>query len=1060
MKYLTSFVAAVFQTGIRSFGYFVGLYAHVFVAFSPLSAQTLTPHRLLEEGRFVQALHRAKEIKAAARDAAASAEADYWLGRCYLALARVDSALVYMKSAFLALAGEQTPLRYEAENYLGLVLAAQRQYEEAWTHIQSVQHWCESEPAQSGDLFPQYWYVRGVWYLRQTIPQYESALAAFQRALDAQKGSVNTLTAQIKSQFGYIHWKSDKYDYERALSFFRQAEQILLKIGGAGNNYLAALYVNIGGCYDDMGYPRTALDSCYEKALRNFLSQDEKHPHLASVYNNTGNAYGALGEYAASVRYLEKAVQLNSGSGTYWNNCGDAYMRKGDWENAAFYFAESLKRHLAANKINAQEIARPYHNLAVIYRQKDSLDKALEYEFKSLPYRKAGGEASLDLARTYLGIGECFMAKKEFQTALRYLDTTLVIQHRVLPTGQHSEIVSAFAEKAKCVAALGDFPAAFTMIDSALWAGGYREGNFSEVIAPLEVLQALEIKGALQLGLYRITREERHVLESEAAYRAAAAAAARFRTTLLENDSKAVVSAQYRAILSGGIDVAYELSRLFPADPRHVQFAFSLAEQGRALLLLEGVHASGARQFGGITDSLLGRERALQRAIADTELKIKMTIAQKTVREPRLAGLKDELFRRQQDFEIFQRSLLADGYAEYYNARYSFELTTPAEVAERLLAPGQALLEYFVGDSSIFIFLVKKDDYRVVEVKKDFPLEEWVQQLRYGIYGYHTASDHTDALRDSCTSTYIESAMALYGKLLAPVDSLLPRRVVIVPDGALGYLPFEALLTGLPVRKDRFHEYPYFGRQIGRERSISYCYSATLLREMSQRRHRQQPAHEFLAYAPFIDGDTTLLASRFIDPSDPANCLPNLNYTKKEAEALHQLLGGKAVIGRSATKAELVREAEQYRIVHLATHGKANDKVGDHSFLAFFEIKDSLENEWLYVREIYNLALNADLVTLSACETGIGEMKRGEGIISLARAFAYAGAKSIVTSLWSVNDASTKDLMVFFYTNLQSGLPKDESLAQAKRQLMAQKPGSAHPYYWAAFVVIGDLTPI
>ncbi len=162
--------------------------------------------------------------------------------------------------------------------------------------------------------------------------------------------------------------------------------------------------------------------------------------------------------------------------------------------------------------------------------------------------------------------------------------------------------------------------------------------------------------------------------------------------------------------------------------------------------------------------------------------------------------------------------------------------------------------------------------------------------------------------------------------------------------------------------------------------------------------------------------------------------------------------------GARATEDQFVKEAGQYRVLHLATHGKANDREGDYSFLAFTEQKDSLENELLYVRDIYNLALNAELVTLSACETGIGKLQKGEGIISLARAFAYAGAGSIVTSLWSVNDEQTKDLMLLFYRELQRGKPKNEALQSAKRQLAAQ-PGS-HPFYWAGFVAIGDMRPL
>ena len=133
--------------------------------------------------------------------------------------------------------------------------------------------------------------------------------------------------------------------------------------------------------------------------------------------------------------------------------------------------------------------------------------------------------------------------------------------------------------------------------------------------------------------------------------------------------------------------------------------------------------------------------------------------------------------------------------------------------------------------------------------------------------------------------------------------------------------------------------------------------------------------------------------------------------------------------------------------------------MGDYSFLAFYELKDSIENEWLYNRELYDLELNADMVVLSACETGIGELQQGEGIISLARGFSYAGAKSIITSLWTVDDEEAPILMNSFYQYLDDGLSKDAALRQAKLDYIQNSP-KPHPYFWASFIPIGDMQPI
>jgi CHAT domain-containing protein len=347
----------------------------------------------------------------------------------------------------------------------------------------------------------------------------------------------------------------------------------------------------------------------------------------------------------------------------------------------------------------------------------------------------------------------------------------------------------------------------------------------------------------------------------------------------------------------------------------------------------------------------------------------------------------------------------------------------------------------------------------VQEVKRDFPLEDWVEGLRQGIYGYYAADKalQTDSLKADARSKYLECAPKLYQKLVAPVAQYLPEKIILVPDGPLGYVPFDALLTSAPEDLNNFKSYPY----LLHKHQFSYTYSATLLREMRDKKHRQEPKNDFLAFAPFYNGDTTLLASRYAYDELMRKDLQPLTYSGPEVAAAAKLMRGEAIIGTAATEERFTSMASDYRIIHLATHGRADNRVGDYAFLAFTEIKDSIENELLYVKDLYNHTLNADLVVLSACETGIGKLQRGEGIISLARAFAYAGAKSIVTSLWSVNNKSTSELMGFFYEELERGKNKDEALRLARlRFLKESSVRNGHPFFWAAFVPIGDMRPV
>ena len=375
------------------------------------------------------------------------------------------------------------------------------------------------------------------------------------------------------------------------------------------------------------------------------------------------------------------------------------------------------------------------------------------------------------------------------------------------------------------------------------------------------------------------------------------------------------------------------------------------------------------------------------------------------------------------------------------------------EVQGDLLQDGQALIQYTVTDSLIFVGLINKHNIFYHHVKKDFPLDQWVADLRSSLTAFHTDPNCANRY-DSLAAAYTSVAQRLYQKLLAPLADSLPERLIIVPDGALGYLPFEVLLTGTPTAAPtRWQEHPY----LLKKHDISYAHSATMLREMTVHPHLHEPTVPFYGFAPRYEGDTALLASLF-KGTDLRKDLQPLPHSGEEVYKAAGMMGGQYFMGVQATEAHFRANASQACILHLATHGRANPKAGDYSFLVFAEQKDSVENEILYARDIYNLQLNADLVTLSACETGIGELQSGEGIISLARAFALAGAKSIVTTLWSVSDAKTKDLMLDFYRNLRKGQRKDAALRQAKLDFLKRNRGAAaHPFYWAGFVGMGDM---
>ncbi len=502
---------------------------------------------------------------------------------------------------------------------------------------------------------------------------------------------------------------------------------------------------------------------------------------------------------------------------------------------------------------------------------------------------------------------------------------------------------------------------------------------------------------------------------------------------------------------------------------------FDIAEKSKATLLFSAVRSNQAIQFSNIPADLRQKEQFWKQQISQLEKQRTDESSKQTLRGDSAAmAVGTRLFRLREDYEALLKTL-ESAYPAYYRLKHD-RATADLPAAQSLLAPGHTLLEYFVGDSSIYAFVLRPDRYQVTEIKRDFPLETLVQQMRDGLSGFYAQKDPHDTLYNHTLRQYITAAQSLYTHLIAPIEAqLADDTLVIVPDGVLGYLPFEALLSGLPPNPGNFGTYPFWLRK----KQISYCYSATLLREMKQKQHKMPPIGNLLAFAPCYKGSEAELRKQFgakPKPRPAASVKPKNSLTARggfeplpasgeEVYRISEAWRGRRFVHREGTVERFRQMAADYHILHLSTHGQANPEVsgGDNSYLVFAaEPTDSGEYELLYVRDLYNFQLNADLVTLSACETGIGELQRGEGVVSLARAFAYAGAKSIVTSLWATNDGATKELMEIFYEELrQPGHSKDAALRAAKLRYLSDFPGEqAHPFFWAAFVPIGDMAPI
>ncbi|MCB0554903.1 MAG: CHAT domain-containing protein [Phaeodactylibacter sp.] len=870
----------------------------------------------------------------------------------------------------------------------------------------------------------------------------------FQKSLDGKKKLYSPESLEVSKVLNNLGvLLSDQGNLEEALWNYKESYRIKRKLYGSRSPEIFSVLLNMGALYmEKLDYKnaRNYFDTCLAIA-QGQPNELIFNQGLGKVYNNMAGIFASRRDYARAISYHEQALahKIAVQGPNHWEvadsyaNLGAVYYEIGNLE-------ESIRMNQMAFDIRLEQLGpehpmtgASYMNFGNIYYLQDRLEQAIEFQEKAIEIlSRAGQENRYLLVNCYYNLSASYEKKGALEQALQTCKQSLSIAR---------EIGGAFSEQAaKSHNAIGEIllklgkaeQAEQAFNDAIMAASPETADGILNVVTSFEAMRGLFNKGIL----CRI-----HKGDYAAAYgycvRAAHIAPA------LQQEMEAASFVQVKEYAKRIFEELVRLSLLLNKS-EGAEMAFKYAEQSTASLLHAQIQESYALHFANIPDSLLEKEY---------NLRVDITYYDKNRQEKLSEGLEEtdatvlaissRLFNLNQEYDSLKTRFETE-YPEYYNLKYDLSTISVQEVQDSLLDNGQALLEYFVGDSSIFIFLVIKDDYQVHEVKRDFPLKEWVEQLRRNISQPHTYT----------LEAYADAAQKLYGKLIAPVAGQLPERLVIVPDGILGHLPFEALLTEAPENIYQPKDFPYLLHQ----KQVSYSYSATLLREMKQKKHRRLPTREVLAMAPYAETDTILTSH--LDYSDwlasvRGDILGPLPGTRLELDSLKGIFQTDAFYGQDATEQRFAERAGDYRILHLSTHGKADSRVGDYSYLAFAPLPDSLENELLYVRDLYNLSLNAELVTLSACETGVGELQRGEGIISLARAFAYAGAKSIATTLWPVNDRSTQELMVSFYRYLHAGLPKDQALRQTKLDYLSGHSGSeAHPYFWAAVIGIGDMS--
>ncbi len=925
-----------------------------------------------------------------------------------------------------------------SNNYIGMIYGRMGNYERALDYFQkslsiNLRLLGEEHPS----IIQSYNYI-GIMFWKKG--NFDRALEFYQKSLSISIrlfGEQHLDVANSYNNVGLVYW--NKGDYDRALEIYQKSISIRLQLLGEEHPLVAGSYNNIGLIYNEKGDYDRALEY-YKKYLSiNLRLFGEEHPEVAQSYNNTGVVYKRKSDYDRALEYYQKAVSISlqlfgeepPDIATNYHNIGTVYQYSGDYDRALEYYNKALSINLRLLGGEHPDVADSYNNIGNVYSDKGDYDRSIGYFRKALTINLSTfGNLHPAVADVYRGFADVYFQKHDLNMALRYCQKSLI------------SLVPEFD-------------------NSSIYSSPPLEGISSEDI----FLNSLLLKAEIFTSISDQTGEK-DLGMAFSTYQLAVDLIDKMRTGYKAVGSKLLLGENSVAIYEEAIETALKLHKL-TKDKSHKEAAFLFAEKGKASVLSLSLQETQAKTFGGIPDSLLVKERQLKIDLAFYDTQIEIERQKRENRdESKIEEFEGRYFSSNTKYESLIEELETN-YPKYYDLKYQTQSVSIPEL-QAALDSQTTVVEYFTGEKSITIFTVAKDHFEVTTVAKDSLFETDIEQIRTGIYKH----DYT---------IYVKSAYRLYLSLIQPVfGHLNTRNLIIIPDHVLANVPFEALLTedtGKAMNIE-YSSLPYLLKKY----QVSYAYSANLLLDLLNRRQPDTPK-DYLAFAPvFPNGISSssraadlLQANHDLDSTRTAHT--HLPASRDEVLGIQKLFRQSyGIIDRMSdwlfgnkSRVYLESQADEenlkstalkdYRYIHFATHGFANHTTPELSGLLLAQNSTSTEDNVLFLGEVYNLELNADLVTLSACESGIGKSVKGEGLLSLSRGFLYAGAKNLVVSLWKADDRATSTLMLAFYEDMLKEKSKAQALRQAKLRLVESQRSSeleyADPYYWASFILIG-----
>ncbi len=888
----------------------------------------------------------------------------------------------------------------------------------------------------------------------QGIYYFLEGVKIIDKHLDTTKSNaINNYKASFLYSLGQVYVKMG--DYNSSLNFFKQALPIYVYLNGENNKSVINTFSNIGGVYlykEDFENARIYFTKA-ENIIINLYGTNSVE--YADILINLGTLFKSNDEYEKAKRCLFDALDLytknlnqnDSRFAIIYNNISEIYLIEGLYSEAIEYYQ---KANLIAQKrfgSESSQVAFIDNNIALMYYKKEEYQKAIPYFESALQKRiKVFGSKHFRVAQTYYYMGCTYLKMLQLEESLKLFQRATI---------------------ALCT----DFN------DTSLLSCPNLESDFKQI----DMFNILCKKARALFLLYLFKQDSiNYLIGSYETYLIALSLLDDIRKDYFTKESQMLFAGNNKQEL---LNALFVLDKMMSFENRHIEEEyFVLTEKLKSFALYTSLSDLRIKALLGIPDSILKFESNIQTGLSYQKTQLqKLRYLEKNYDTSRIVEVENKILQLTQTYDSLIK-YYNEKYPEFFKLKYKSSIPTVYGIQSRL-SESEVVVNYLINDSILYILTISDSNYNVTKtnIGNDFQKRVW---------------DYFRHIKKAENITQIvNESMFLYSKLIYPINNILKdkRRLILVPDEYLAYIPFETLIKD---KEKNFGNSDYgLLSYLINDFEIIYNYSASLWMNASDCNNVKEKtkldegisSKSFIGFAPafnnlrysdkddFIEHDSVkynLVQRSF---SFDNRVYQELPYSIDEVEQINDLFidegnSSTVFINHNATKSNFIQMINSHKYVHIATHGFSNDEYPELCGLAFYPTQDSMRNEIedelkktkylyndniLFSGEMFGLDIDADLLVLSACETGIGKLEKAEGLMAMTRGFLYSGVRNIVYSLWKVNDKFTRDLMVRFYQEIISGNSYSNALRMAKMELI-KNPASSHPVFWSSFLMIGE----